>query len=69
MRLNVCVNEIASFGPLTPIIKGKTPFDAMAQKKVCPLDEIADPLGTNVLPIDRHSFAEGFVYSPTLCGV
>ena len=34
----------------------------MAQKKVCPRDEmIADPPGTNVFPIDRHGFADGFV--------
>ena len=42
---------------------------AMAQNEVCPRDEIADPPGTVVLPIDRHSFAEGFVSFRILCGV
>ena len=41
----------------------------MAQKEVCPRDEIVDPLGTTVLPIDRHGFAEGFVPFRTLRGV
>ena len=30
---------------------------------------MADPLGANVLLIDKHGFAEGFVYFHTLCGV
>ena len=41
----------------------------MAQKEVCPRDEIADPPDTAVLPIDRHGFAEGFVSFRTLCSV
>ena len=41
----------------------------MAQKEVCPRDEIAYPPGTVVLPIDRHGFAEGFTSFRTLCGV
>ena len=71
MRLNACVNEMGPFGPSKAIIKGKTPFTlaAMAQKEICLRDEIADPPGTNMLPIDRHGFAEDFVYFRTLCGV
>ena len=41
----------------------------MAQKEVCPRDEIEDPPGTALLPIDRHGFAEGLVSFRTLCGV
>ena len=40
----------------------------MAQKEVYPRDEIADPSGTTVLPIDRH-VAEGLVSFCTLSDV
>ena len=49
--------------------KAKHSLTAMAKKEVCPLDEIADPPGTVVLPIDIHGFAEGLVSFRTLCGV
>ena len=49
--------------------KAKHSFSAIAEKKVCPRDEIADPPGTAMLPIDRHGFTEGFVSFRTLCGV
>ena len=49
--------------------KAKHPLTAMAQEEVCPRDEVADPPGTAVLPIDRHGVAEGFVSFRTLCGV
>ena len=38
----------------------------MAKKEVCPPDEIANPPGTTVLPIDIHGFAEGLVFSYTV---
>ena len=41
----------------------------MAKEKVCPRDEIADPLGMAVLPIDIYGFDEGLVSFRTLCGV
>ena len=69
MRLNVCVNELELFGPYELLSKAKHSLTAMAQKEVCPRDEIADPPGTAVLPIDRHGFAGGFVSFRTLCGV
>ena len=49
--------------------KAKHSLTAMAQKEVCPRDEIADPLGTAVLPTDRHGFAEDLVSFCTLFGV
>ena len=49
--------------------KAKHYLTAMAQKEICPRDEIADPTGMAVLPIGRHGFAEGFVSFRTLCGV
>ena len=69
MRANVCVNEMALFGPVAAFVKGKTFLTAMAEKEVCPRDEIADPPGTDVLPIDRHGFPEGLVSFRTLCRV
>ena len=70
MRLNVCVDEMALFGPYAAVVKkAKQSLTAMVQKEVCQRDEIADPPGTAVLPIDRHSFAEGFVSFRTLCSV
>ena len=49
--------------------KAKHSFIVMAKKEVCPRDEIADPPGTVVLPIDIHGFAEGLESFRTLCGV
>ena len=48
----------------------KHSLTAMAQKEVCPRDEIVDPPGITVLPIDRRGFAEGSVsFRTLLCGV
>ena len=41
----------------------------MAKKEVCPRDEITDPPGTAVLPIDIYCFVEGLVSFRTLYGV
>ena len=41
----------------------------MAKKEVCPRDEISDPPGMAVLPIDTYGFGEGLVSFRTLCGV
>ena len=41
----------------------------MAKEEVCPRDEIADPPGMAVLPIDIYGFDEGLVSFRTLCGV
>ena len=48
-------------GHLRRFLKAKHSLTAMAKKKVCPRDEIADPPGTAVLAIGRHGFAEGLV--------
>ena len=68
MWLNVCVNEMAPFGPFAAITqlllsRAKHPLTAMTQKEVCPQDEIADPPGANGFPVDRHGFVEGFFFS------
>ena len=49
--------------------KAKHSLTAMDQREVCSRDEIADPPGTAVLPMDRHGFAEDFVSFRTLCSV
>ena len=56
-------------GHLQPLSKAEHSLTATAKKEVCPRDEIVDPLGTAVLPIDIHGFAEGLVSFRTLCGV
>ena len=56
-------------GHLQLLSKAKHYFIVMAKKEVCPRSEIADPLGTAVLPIDINGFAEGLVSFRTLCCV
>ena len=51
------------------VSKAKNPLTPMAKEEVCPRDEIADPPGMAVLPIDIYGFDEGLVYFRTLCGV
>ena len=41
--------------------KAKNPLTPMAKEEVCPRDEIADPPGMAVLPIDIYGFDEGLV--------
>ena len=69
MRSIVCVSEMALLGRMQLLSKAKHSLRAMAQKEVCPRDEIGDPPGTAVFPIDRHGFAGGLVSFHTLCGV
>ena len=49
--------------------KAKRYLTAMAKEGVCPRDEIADPTGMAVLPIDIYDFDEGLLSFRTLCGV
>ena len=51
------------------VAKAKHSLTPMANEKVCPRDEIADPPGMAVLPIDIYGFDEGLVSFRTLCGV
>ena len=51
------------------VSKAKHSLTAMAQEQVCPRDEIADPPGMAVLPIDIYGFDEDLVSFRTLCGV
>ena len=56
-------------GHFQPLSKARQSVTAMANKEVCPRDEIADPPGTAVLPIGGHGFAQGTVSFRTLCGM
>ena len=56
-------------GHLQPFSKPKYSLTTMVKKEVCPRDEIADPPGMTVLPIDTYGFGEGLVSFRTLCGV
>ena len=49
--------------------KAKHSLTPMAKDEVCPRNEIADPPGMAVLPIDIYGFDEGLVSFSTLCGV
>ena len=49
--------------------KVKHSLTAMAKEEVCPRDEIADPPGMAVLPIDIYGFDESLVSFRTLGGV
>ena len=51
------------------VSKAKHSLTPMAKEEVCPRDEIADPPGMAVLPIDIYGFDEGLVSFRTLCGV
>ena len=54
---------------LQPLSKAKQSPTAMAKKVVCPRDEIADPPGMAVLPIDKYGFDAGLVSFRTPRGV
>ena len=56
MGLNVCVNEMAPFGPFAAVLflRANWPLTAMARKNNCLRDERGDPRGTKVFPIERH---------------
>ena len=46
--------------------KAKNPLTPMAKEEVCPRDEIADPPGMAVLPIDIYGFDRFGVFSYTV---
>ena len=67
MRLNVCFNEMALFGPFAAFIKGCVAV--MAEMEVSPQGEMANPQGINVFAVERPGLPEDFVYVPALCRV
>ena len=51
------------------VSKAKHSLTPMAKEEVCPRDEIADPRGMAVLPIDIYDFDESLVSFRALYGV
>ena len=66
MPLNVCVNEMAQFGPLAAFIKGCITFHSGGRKKVSPQEEMADPQGMNMFAVARHGLSKDLIYFRTL---
>ena len=57
MRLNVCVSEIAPFGPYAAVAKGKTTFDSDDSKGGLSARQDSGPTDTDLFPlIERHGF-------------
>ena len=54
MRLNVCVNEMA--GRLQLSSRFVSPLTVVAQKEVCPRDDMANPPGIKVFTVERDGF-------------
>ena len=69
MRSNISVNEMALFRSFPALAKVKHSLTAMAKEDVSPRDEIENPPGMAVLPIDIYGFDECLVSLRTLCGV
>ena len=67
MRLNVCFNEMALFGPFAALLSKAVV--AMAEMEVSPQEEMANPQGMEVFAVERPGLPEDFVYFPALCGV
>ena len=61
--------KLRYLGHFQLVSKANHSLTAMAKEEVCSQDEIADPPGMAVLPIDIYGFDEGLVSFRTLCGV
>ena len=68
MRSNVCVNEMALFGPFAAFVKGKTFFDSHGERGGLPTRRDSGPTRYGCAP-DIYGFDEGLVSFRTLCGV
>ena len=66
MRLNVCFNEMAPFGPFAALIKAVA---VMAEMGVSPQEQMSNPQGMKVFAVERHGLSEVFGSFPALCGV
>ena len=66
MWSNVCVNEMALFGPFAAFVKDKTLFDSHGEKGGLPTRRDSGPTRYDCA---SHDFAEGLVSFRTLCGV
>ena len=69
MQSNISVNKMALFVSFPACVNGKTFLDSHGERGGLPRDEIADPPGMAVIPIDIYGFDEGLVSFRTLCDV
>ena len=69
MRLNIFVNEMASFGPFSAFIKGCIAFCSSGRNGDRPTRRDDNPQDTEVFAVERHGFPEQFVSFCALCGV
>ena len=61
MRSNVCVNEMALFGPFAAFVKGKTLFHSDGEKRGLPTRGDSGPIRYGCAAHDIHGFTEGLV--------
>ena len=70
IRLNVCVNKMAPFGPCAAIIKGKILFDSNCSQGGLSRRRDSRPTRYERVPSLRYmDFPEGAISFRTLCGV
>ena len=67
MRLNVCFNEMALFGPFVALIKGCSSYGRNGGQPT--QEEVANPQGMKVFTVERPELPEDFVSFSALCGV
>ena len=68
MRLNVCFNEMAPFGPFASFIRALVLMTGMAEVEVSPQEEMANPQDMKVFVLERHELPEDLVSFRALCG-
>ena len=66
MRLNVCFNEMALFGPFVALIKGCSSYGRNGGQ---PTRGDGKPARNEVFAVERPGLREDFVSFPALCGV
>ena len=70
MRLNVCFNDMAPFGPCAAFVEGfSTLHREMAEMEVRPQEEMANSQCMTVFAVERHWLPEDFMSIHALCGV
>ena len=68
MQLNICVSEMALFGPFAAVISGEMVSDSDGTKGGLPTRRDRSPLGTKVFSSERQGLCSRFRIFRTLCG-
>ena len=69
MRVNVCVNEMAPFGPFAALSRAVAPMTGMAEMEASPQKKMSNPQCMERFAVERHGLPEDFVFFHALCGV